>query len=143
MGSDDDDVKPKLEDLAHSSELQDARRRGVAHINKIVGEVEDRRWPVETHLTRPEGGTKIGLKMQHPTVRRVLSAAIDNVEASVLWKDAFPDPVISEQFARESLLDAAKQLGIVSIAERLRTDTDYVTTLAFLVRYQKPCLSPV
>jgi hypothetical protein len=68
-------------------------------------------------------------------VHIVIGQAIDNVCGSLLFINAFPDPVRTSKFIREGLLLAAASQGpaTAAILKRLKEDEEYYSTIYPLV----------
>lgn len=93
-------------------------------------------WPVNTNLVYSDTSNKLKLMPQHALVRVVIQDAIENVRASILFTDAFPDASLSMTFAKDGLITAAKAHLPAShnIHARLIGDSDYVPKIIPLVR---------
>jgi hypothetical protein len=92
-------------------------------------------WPAETDLIFVPGTNKVMLMAQHPLIRTVIQDGIENVRASLLFEDAFPDATSIPAVTRDALIDAAwshipRALGIHS---RLQGDDEYVARMSRLV----------
>jgi hypothetical protein len=103
--------------------------------DEVVEIIEPRHgnWPVETHLVYPAPGAKIALGPQNLQIQRVARASIQGLMHSIYWDDAFPDPGKKTIVIRDALYNAAKSLGFATIAQRVKSDTDYVEVLGGLV----------
>ncbi|KAH9852997.1 hypothetical protein C2E23DRAFT_885337 [Lenzites betulinus] len=78
----------------------------------------------EIDLVNP--GPKLALGCQHPRVRAVAKAAIDEVQANVCLNNAFPEgPDKHNQFTLPTLVRVAQKLGYPDIARRVQTDMIY------------------
>ncbi|KAH9023985.1 hypothetical protein EDB84DRAFT_1564550 [Lactarius hengduanensis] len=78
---------------------------------------------VDTDLVFVEGTTKIMLTSQHPLIRAIVQDAIENLRASMLFHNAFPDK-------------HGHGGGIVQ--RRLQVDGEYLTKLVSLSRVRFP-----
>ncbi|KAI9448875.1 hypothetical protein BJY52DRAFT_1193093 [Lactarius psammicola] len=78
-----------------------------------------RTWPVDTDLVYTTGSNKVMLTIQRPLVHAVIQEAIENLQAGLLFTNAFPD---------DCLLTAANRHkpGATDILERLQRDQDYM-----------------
>ncbi|KAH9847583.1 hypothetical protein C2E23DRAFT_847901 [Lenzites betulinus] len=71
-------------------------------------------------------GPKLALGVQLPRVRAVAKAAIDEVQADVCLKNAFPEgPDKHNQFTLPTLVRVAQKLGYADIVRRVQTDITY------------------
>ena len=77
------------------------------------------------------------LRHQRPLIRKVIIDAIENVRASVLFNNAFPDMTLSITFVREALITAVEghRPGSDRIRQRLMQDKDYFGKIAPLVSF--------
>ena len=93
-------------------------------------------WPVDTNLVYTDGSNKLKLTSQLPLVRDIIHDAIENIQALILFTDAFPDAALSIVFVKDALISAAKSHfpGGRDIHTRLMHDVDYITKLFPLVR---------
>lgn len=93
-------------------------------------------WPADTNFVYADGSNRLKLMLQRPLVRLIIQDAIENVRASILFTDAFPDATLSMTFTKDALISAAKAHLPASydIHARLMGDDDYVTKVIPLVR---------
>ena len=90
--------------------------------------------PSETDLCFVPGTTRILLNSQQPLVNMVIVEAIDNMRASLLFYNAFPDTACATEFVREALITAAmKQDTAAAVLKRLQEDESYFSTIVPLV----------
>jgi hypothetical protein len=77
------------------------------------------------------GDNKVKLLLQHTLVRLVIQDAIENIRASIIFTNAFPDAALSIMFAKSALMSAAKgQLPATQdIYSRLMRDDDYLSSI--------------
>ncbi|KAI0631296.1 hypothetical protein C8Q77DRAFT_1061858, partial [Trametes polyzona] len=81
-------------------------------------------------LVLPRHG-KLKLRDQHRRVRRVIQRAINNVQAELVLKNAFPDGLQKHvSLVRRSLLKAATDLGYAEIVKRLKKQDQYAAELS-------------
>ena len=92
-------------------------------------------WPADTDLVLAAGSSKLSLLAQHPIVRAVIQEAIDNLQAALVFTNAFPDICNALTLIKDCLLDAALCLkpGATEMLERLKHDQDYVLKITPLV----------
>ncbi|KAI9431777.1 hypothetical protein H4582DRAFT_2062380 [Lactarius indigo] len=78
--------------------------------------------------------TKIMLTSQHPLVRGIVQDAIENLRASILFNNAFPDATVAFAFTRDALLTATESHGHGGgiVRRRLQVDDKYLTKLISL-----------
>ncbi|KAF8272273.1 hypothetical protein EI94DRAFT_1796414 [Lactarius quietus] len=63
---------------------------------------------VDMNLVFLEGSKKLMLTHQHPIICAIVQDAIDNLQASLLIQNAFPDPIVAWAFTKDALHLAAK-----------------------------------
>jgi hypothetical protein len=92
-------------------------------------------WPIDTDLIYLPGSKKVKLTMQMPLVRMVVQDAFENLRASLLFEDAFPDPNVTILFVRKNLIGAARSHlpRVEDIHKRLLCDNEYLNNLSPLV----------
>ena len=75
------------------------------------------------------------LTAQCPLVRTVIQDAIKNLQAALLFNNAFPDVCLAFTLIKDSLLTAANRLkpGGKDILEQLECDKDYLLKIMPLV----------
>ena len=90
-------------------------------------------WPTNTDLVFHRG--KLLLTSQHPIVRTVITNAIENLQAAILFNNAFPDICSALALIKDCLFTAANHLkpGSANILERLEHDVDYLLDISPLV----------
>ncbi|KAH9162079.1 hypothetical protein EDB89DRAFT_1913474 [Lactarius sanguifluus] len=66
---------------------------------------------VDTDLVFVEGTTKIMLTSQRPLIRAIVQDAIENLRASMLFCNAFPDVTIAFALSRDTLITATETHG--------------------------------
>ena len=90
-------------------------------------------WPAHTDLVLHRGRPL--LTNQHPIVRAVITSAIENLWAAMLFNNAFPDVCSALSLIKDCLLTAANRLkpGSASILERLENDATYLLEITPLV----------
>lgn len=93
-------------------------------------------WPPETNLVYPNGTNRLKLTDQHAQIKAVIHDAVENIKASIMFDDAFPNANLCIMFATEALMLAAK--GRVpeshNILARLTNDSQYLSKIIPLVR---------
>ncbi|KAN0141831.1 hypothetical protein V8E53_000293 [Lactarius tabidus] len=89
-----------------------------------------------TDLCFVPGTTRILLNSQHPVIYMVITEAIENIQHSLLFTDAFPDLTRAAEFIRDGLLTGAVRQGAAGAAihKRLREDEDYLSAITPLPR---------
>lgn len=92
-------------------------------------------WSVNTDLIFAEGSNKIMLKHQRPLIQKVIIDVIENVQASILFDNTFPDMTLSITFVRDALITAAEGYKPASdrMRQRLMEDENYFSKIAPLV----------
>ena len=93
-------------------------------------------WPIETDLVFAGGSNTLMLTIQRPLVRLVIRDAFENLRATILLEDAFPNAGVSLTFIRESLIAGAKAHlpGSADILQRIKRDMAYQAKIVPLVR---------
>ncbi|KAF8257247.1 hypothetical protein EI94DRAFT_1709340 [Lactarius quietus] len=92
---------------------------------------------VDTNLVFQEGSKKLMLTHQRPIIRTIVQDAIDNLRASLLIRNAFPDPVVAWAFTKDALHLAAEwceKPGATTVQARLQDDDEYMAKLVSLPR---------
>lgn len=92
-------------------------------------------WPSETDLVYTSGSNKLRLTIQHTYVKAVIHDAVENIKASIMFDDAFPNANVCITFATEALTLAAKGRLPSSrdILARLTDDSQYLAKIIPLV----------
>ncbi|KAH8978402.1 hypothetical protein EDB86DRAFT_2836832 [Lactarius hatsudake] len=87
-------------------------------------------WPTDTDLL-PPGAKRLLLTNQQTLVRNVVQEAIENLQASLLFNNAFPTAPIAFAFTKESLITAAEKFkpGTTHIQRRLQQDEEYLAKI--------------
>ncbi len=100
-------------------------------------------WPHETELLFPSDSTKVQIKLQHPLIRGVLSDANNNIQASLLFVNVFPDAQLALSFASDSLMTAAESSlpKTAAIHLRFKEDQEYFSKLIPVV-HSPVCNAP-
>ncbi|KAF8257639.1 hypothetical protein EI94DRAFT_1817265 [Lactarius quietus] len=93
-------------------------------------------WPAITKLVYPAGMNKLMLTNQRPIVRAIIQEAIDNLQAALLFNNAFPDVCFALDLIKDCLLNAANHLkpGSTEILNQLENDQQYIMKLTPLPR---------
>ncbi|KAJ7783990.1 hypothetical protein DFH07DRAFT_948993 [Mycena maculata] len=78
-------------------------------------------------------GKRVGLKNQHPDVKKTGQLAIDYYLGFHLLKNSYPDVLEATKFAKDALLRSARHLGFKAIEARLIADDEYREALTTLV----------
>ena len=76
------------------------------------------------------------LTHQHPIIHSIIQDAIDNLPASLLVRNAFPDAIVAFAFTKDALRLAAERSdkpGASTVQARLQDDDKYVAKLVSLV----------
>ncbi|KAF8260296.1 hypothetical protein EI94DRAFT_1811888 [Lactarius quietus] len=92
---------------------------------------------VDTNLVFMEGSTKLMLTHQRPVIQSIVQDAIDNIRASLLVRNAFPDAIVAFVFTKDALHKAAEQCdkpGATTVQARLQDDEEYMAKLVSLPR---------
>jgi hypothetical protein len=91
----------------------------------------------ETDLHFVPGSTRIILTGQRPIVRMVIQEAIENLRASLLFIDAFPDSNCALKFIQDGLFTAAKRQcpAAADVLKRLQDDEEYMSAIIPLVSF--------
>ncbi|KAF8267786.1 hypothetical protein EI94DRAFT_1801196 [Lactarius quietus] len=90
---------------------------------------------VNMNLVFMEGLTKLMLTHQWPIIRSIVQDAIDNLRASLLVRNAFPDAIVAFAFTKDALRKAAEQCdkpGTTTVQARLQDDEEYMAKLVSL-----------
>ena len=92
-------------------------------------------WPVDTDLIYVPGLKKVMLTMQMPLIHMVVQDAFETLWASLLFKNAFPDPNLTVLYVRKNLIGAARGNlpRAADIFKRLLVDDVYLNKLSCLV----------
>jgi hypothetical protein len=92
-------------------------------------------WPSDTDLIFTPGTNKVTLTVQRPLIRLVAQDGFENLRASLLFENAFPDASDSPAIIQTALTDAAESLGpkATYIHKRLLCDVEYLAKLSCLV----------
>ncbi|KAI9431395.1 hypothetical protein H4582DRAFT_2062778 [Lactarius indigo] len=95
---------------------------------------------IDTDLVFMGSTTKIMLTSQCPLVRGIVQDAIENLRASLLFNNAFPDVTVAFAFTRDALLTATESHGHGGgiVRRRLQVDDEYLTKLISLSRARVP-----
>ncbi|KAH9043547.1 hypothetical protein EDB83DRAFT_2523848 [Lactarius deliciosus] len=97
-------------------------------------------WPAETNLVLPPGVTRVKVTQQSPLIRDVIQCAIEDLQSSLLFIDAFPHGILIISFVRQALNIAAQKRcpAALSIQRRLLHDQDYMLKFAPVLRARIP-----
>ncbi|KAH9952543.1 hypothetical protein BC827DRAFT_1159672 [Russula dissimulans] len=123
-------------------------RRDSHHSFKLLGHLAKSRkvfltclsqqgWPAETDLFLILGSNKVALSVQKLLIQVVVTEAIDNVRATLLFHNVFPDGArVATSIIEDCLLAAAEKhkLATLSIHDRLQGDCEYMKKLVGLPR---------
>ncbi|KAH9015720.1 hypothetical protein EDB84DRAFT_1567584 [Lactarius hengduanensis] len=99
---------------------------------------------VALELLRPRASvTRVLLAAQQQLIHDIVRLAVDDLRATLIFNDTFPDGILATCFIRSSLNSAAetiakKESGASSIQERLLADDDYVVKIAPVLRARIP-----
>ncbi|KAH8980460.1 hypothetical protein EDB92DRAFT_1974433 [Lactarius akahatsu] len=95
-----------------------------------------------TDLVFPDGSTKLLLRHQQPVIRTIVQKAIENLRATLIFQDAFPDGSVAFAFSKDALSAAAvsHKLGRAIVQHRLEVDDEYVAKLVSLPRARIPLI---
>ncbi|KAF8262256.1 hypothetical protein EI94DRAFT_1603030, partial [Lactarius quietus] len=88
-------------------------------------------WPAITELVYPAGTNKLMLTNQQPIVCAFIQEAIDNLQAALLFNNAFPDVCFALNLIKDCLLNATNHLkpGSMEILNRLKNNQQYIMKL--------------
>ncbi|KAI9441278.1 hypothetical protein H4582DRAFT_2073483 [Lactarius indigo] len=97
-------------------------------------------WPAETNLVLPPGVTQVKVTQQSQLIRDVIQSAIEDVQFSLLFVNAFPHGILIISFVRQALNIAAQKNcpAALSIQKRLLDDGDYMLKFIPVVRARIP-----
>ncbi|KAH9030281.1 hypothetical protein EDB83DRAFT_2319386 [Lactarius deliciosus] len=97
-------------------------------------------WPAETNLVLPSGVTRVKVTQQSPLIRDVIQCAIEDLQSSLLFIDAFPHGILIISFVRQALNIAAQKRcpAALSIQRCLLHNQDYMLKFAPVLRAQIP-----
>jgi hypothetical protein len=92
-------------------------------------------WPADTHLTFNPGSNKVMLTIQIPLIRTIIQDSFEDLRATLLFENAFPDPNLTILFLRKTLIGAARSRlpDTVNVYNRLLLDDEYRDKLSRLV----------
>ena len=99
----------------------------------IAGVPNSVTWPSDTDILLAPGTKKVSLALQRPALRGVVQDAVENVRASLLFDNAFPDAFVVSLSVRGALLSAANTPRALNIRDRLAGDDEYLNKLIRLV----------
>lgn len=85
-------------------------------------------------IVYPTKGGDISLKSQRPLVRRALSAAIVKVKLDILFDNAYPLALKTDGACTALLACARRLAGAEHMVAKMLNDSDYLETLAGIVR---------
>ncbi|KAF8263175.1 hypothetical protein EI94DRAFT_1704178 [Lactarius quietus] len=90
----------------------------------------------QTDLHFVPGSTRIILTGQRPIVHMVIQEAIDNVWASLLFVDAFPDSNCALKYIQDALITATERQcpAAADVLKRLQEDNEYMLAIVPLPR---------
>ncbi|KAF8263320.1 hypothetical protein EI94DRAFT_1704075 [Lactarius quietus] len=90
----------------------------------------------QTDLRVVPGSTRIILTGQQPIVCMVIQEAIDNVRASLLFVDAFPDSNCALKYIQDGLITSAERQcpAAADVLMRLQEDNEYMSAIVPLPR---------
>jgi hypothetical protein len=103
------------------------------HSNPRVEETRNFGHPVETHLVYPASSGKISLTAQSVVIQSIGRGAIQEIIKAVCFKNAFPVGDERTIMSRDALYRTARDRNHMSIAQRIRRDSDYAEALSGLV----------
>ncbi|KAH9067000.1 hypothetical protein EDB83DRAFT_2314982 [Lactarius deliciosus] len=95
---------------------------------------------VDTDLVFVGNTTKIMLTSQCLLIRAIVQDAIENLRASILFVNAFPDATVAFTLTKDALITATENHGHGGgiVQRRLQVDDEYLTKLISLARTQIP-----
>jgi len=91
-------------------------------------------WPLETNLVI-SSRNKVNLGSQASAIRVLLWDAIDRVQVSLLFDNAFPDTQVGFSITWDCILAAAERYkpGMLDILEQLKCDHEYLLKMSSVV----------
>jgi len=94
-------------------------------------------WPVDTDLIFAPGTSKVMLKAQCPLIWKIIQEAFENIHASLLFDNAFPDAFSIPAITSDALVAAAwsQLLKGLTIHSRLMADHEYMVKISPLVSH--------
>ena len=93
-------------------------------------------WPADTDLKLIKGSTRLMLTTQTPLVQAVIKMSLGYIRTSLLFQNAFPDPILAGTFVREAVISAAANHGpAATMHTRLVQDKDYISKIVPLVSH--------
>ncbi|KAH8994406.1 hypothetical protein EDB86DRAFT_3078268 [Lactarius hatsudake] len=100
-------------------------------------------WPAYTNLKFAPGQNRLTLGGQHEVIREVVKQSIEDLRASLIFNDAFPDGILATCFIRHSLnigtgKVSKKNPAASSVQERLVDDDDYAFKIIPVLRARIP-----
>jgi hypothetical protein len=89
-------------------------------------------WPADTDIVFPPGGTRVMLTLQRPLMRAIIQTAIEELRATLIFSNAFPDGILAMSFIRHCLNVAAEKHcpAALSIRRCLIHDEDYALKIS-------------
>ncbi|KAH9015135.1 hypothetical protein EDB83DRAFT_2321365 [Lactarius deliciosus] len=95
---------------------------------------------VDTDLVFVGNTTKIMLTSQRPLIRAIVQDAIENLRASILFVNAFPDATVAFTLTKDALITATENHGHGGgiVQRQLQVDDEYLTKLISLARARIP-----
>jgi hypothetical protein len=92
-------------------------------------------WLADTHLAFNPGSNKVMLTIQILLIRTIIQDSFEDLRATLLFENAFPDPNLTILFLRKTLVGAARSclLDAVNIHNHLLLDDKYRDKLSRLV----------
>ncbi|KAN0107248.1 hypothetical protein V8E52_010357 [Russula decolorans] len=96
----------------------------------------------DTDLIFIPGTNRLILSAQRPLIRVIIQDAIENLRVYLLFKNAFPRPVQSIKFIRDSIVAAAEkyQPGLSAIVARINANDHYLSLMTRLPRPRIPLI---
>ncbi|KAH8977649.1 hypothetical protein EDB92DRAFT_1822172 [Lactarius akahatsu] len=100
-------------------------------------------WPANTNLLFAPGMTRVLLARQRQLICDIVWLTVNDLWATLIFNNTFPDGILATCFIRSSLNTAAKKVvkkkpAASSIQERLLADDDYVLKIAPVLRTRIP-----
>ena len=102
-------------------------------------------WPTETDLVFASGSNRLKLTSQSPIVHSVIIKGIENLQAAMLFADAFPDVCSMLTLIKDSLLTSASYLlpAAMDVLDHLKVNPDYVSKVTLLVSFTYDEMTPL
>jgi hypothetical protein len=116
-------------DMSLTSSQESARNRSPSPDSQFV-------WPADTDICFQPGTSKVMLTNQRPLLRVIITEAMEQVRADLLFNYAFPNPLVALTSIRNSLITCGSRVpNAETFYRRLLFDEQYMTALIPLVSF--------